>query len=82
MIQTIEDVSAAAKSRLGFVCGWRSPAAVNSSACTATPTPAPPAPTTATGDQGLEVEVFTSFVHVSDAMWKSFEQPGVRLACS
>jgi MoaA/NifB/PqqE/SkfB family radical SAM enzyme len=32
--------------------------------------------------QDLDVEVFTNLVHISDAMWKSFERPGVRLACS
>ena len=31
---------------------------------------------------GLEVEVFSNLVHVSNAMWARFEQPGVRLACS
>lgn len=32
--------------------------------------------------QGLEVEVFSNLVHVSPALWKAFDQPGVRLACS
>ncbi|GAB3159335.1 hypothetical protein GCM10027059_05410 [Myceligenerans halotolerans] len=32
--------------------------------------------------RGLEVEVFSNLVHVSDRMWDTFTLPGVRLACS
>jgi MoaA/NifB/PqqE/SkfB family radical SAM enzyme len=32
--------------------------------------------------QGLEVEIFSNLVHVSDRMWDTFNRPGVRLACS
>lgn len=32
--------------------------------------------------RGLEVEVFSNLVHVSDRMWDTFDRPGVRLACS
>lgn len=31
---------------------------------------------------GVEVEVFSNLVRVTPAMWSTFEQPGVRLACS
>lgn len=31
---------------------------------------------------GLEVEVFSNLVHVTPALWETFGQPGVRLACS
>lgn len=31
---------------------------------------------------GVEVEVFSNLVHVTPAMWKTFDQPGLRLACS
>jgi MoaA/NifB/PqqE/SkfB family radical SAM enzyme len=33
-------------------------------------------------DQGLEVEVFTNLVHVSQRLWETFAQRGVRLATS
>lgn len=32
--------------------------------------------------RGLEVEIFTNLVHVTPALWDTFDQPGVRLACS
>ncbi|QSB04889.1 radical SAM protein [Natronoglycomyces albus] len=32
--------------------------------------------------RGLEVEVFSNLVHVSDQLWSSFGREGVRLACS
>ncbi|GAB3173615.1 hypothetical protein GCM10027059_44960 [Myceligenerans halotolerans] len=32
--------------------------------------------------RGLEVEIFSNLVHVSDRMWDTFTRPGVRLACS
>jgi radical SAM protein with 4Fe4S-binding SPASM domain len=31
---------------------------------------------------GLDVEVFTNLVHITDRLWDCFTQPGVRLACS
>ena len=33
-------------------------------------------------DRGMEVEVYSNLVHVTDAMWELFTQPGVRLATS
>ncbi len=33
-------------------------------------------------EAGLEVEIFSNLVHVSDRMWDTFNRPGVRLACS
>lgn len=33
-------------------------------------------------DEGLEVEVFSNFVHVTPALWELFSRPGVRLAYS
>lgn len=33
-------------------------------------------------ERGLEIEVFSNLVHVSDALWKVFSQPRVRLATS
>ncbi len=34
------------------------------------------------GAAGVGVEVFSNLVHVSPAMWETFSQPGVSLACS
>jgi MoaA/NifB/PqqE/SkfB family radical SAM enzyme len=31
---------------------------------------------------GIEVEVFSNLVHVAPTLWKCFQRPGVRLACS
>lgn len=33
-------------------------------------------------DRGLQVEVFTNLVHVTEAHWQAFRRPGVRLATS
>ncbi|MEU8195609.1 radical SAM protein [Microbispora amethystogenes] len=33
-------------------------------------------------DTGMEVEIYTNLVHVSPAMWETFQLPGVRLATS
>jgi len=33
-------------------------------------------------ERGLEVEVYTNLVRVSDELWTLFERPGIRLACS
>lgn len=32
--------------------------------------------------KGLQVEVYSNLVHVSDDLWRAFEQPGVKLATS